>query len=105
MEATVAERTAHLQQTIGELEGVSYSLSHDMRAPLRTIQSFSQIVLAEAGAKLSAMERELLQKTISAASRLDRLIQDVLIYSRRDFHTVSAAVSFYSPCLLGAMGR
>lgn len=82
LEARVAERTAHLQQTIAELEGVSYSLSHDMRAPLRTIQSFSQIVLAEAGEKLEPTERELLQKSISAASRLDRLIRDVLIYSR-----------------------
>jgi PAS domain S-box-containing protein len=82
LEATVAERTASLQATIAELEGVSYSLSHDMRAPLRTIQSFSQIVLAEAGDKLGPMERDLLDKTISAASRLDRLIQDVLIYSR-----------------------
>jgi PAS domain S-box-containing protein len=82
LEKVVAERTAHLRATIAELESVSYSLSHDMRAPLRTIQSFSQIVLAEAGEKLGPMETDLLQKTISAASRLDRLIQDVLIYSR-----------------------
>jgi signal transduction histidine kinase len=82
LEATVAERTAHLQETIAELEGVSYSLSHDMRAPLRTVQSFSQIVLAEAGEKLGALEKDLLQKSISAASRLDRLIRDVLTYSR-----------------------
>jgi PAS domain S-box-containing protein len=82
LERMVAERTVHLQQTIAELEGVSYSLSHDMRAPLRTIRSFSQIVLADAGEKLGAQEKELLQKSINAAGRLDRLIQDVLIYSR-----------------------
>lgn len=82
LESTVAERTAHLQATIAELEGVSYSLSHDMRAPLRTIQSFSQIVLAEADGNLGPMERGLLQKIINAAERLDRLIQDVLIYSK-----------------------
>lgn len=82
LEATVAERTAHLQATIAELERVSYSLSHDMRAPLRTIQSFSQIVLAEAGNKIGPLETDLLQKTIRAASRLDHLIQDVLMYSR-----------------------
>jgi PAS domain S-box-containing protein len=78
----VIERTAHLQRTIAELEGISYSLSHDMRAPLRTIQSFSQIVLSEAAPKLTDLERELLEKSISAASRLDRLIQDVLVYTR-----------------------
>ncbi|MCD6051772.1 MAG: putative two-component sensor histidine kinase protein [Verrucomicrobia bacterium] len=82
LEETVAERTAHLQATIAELEGVSYSLSHDMRAPLRTVQSFSQIVLVEAGDKLGATEKNLLEKIISAAARLDRLIQDVLTYSR-----------------------
>jgi PAS domain S-box-containing protein len=82
LEAMVAERTAHLRATIAELEGVSYSLSHDMRAPLRTIQSFSEIVLAESGEKISPSGRELLQKSILAAERLDRLIRDVLIYSR-----------------------
>jgi PAS domain S-box-containing protein len=82
LEATVTDRTAHLQATIAELERVSYSLSHDMRAPLRTIQSFSQIVLSESEGKLGSMETDLLQKSINAASRLDRLIQDVLMYSR-----------------------
>jgi PAS domain S-box-containing protein len=82
LEGKVAERTVHLQQTIAELEGMSYSLSHDMRAPLRTIRSFSQIVLAESGDKLESAHRDLLQKVINSAGRLDRLIQDVLIYSR-----------------------
>jgi PAS domain S-box-containing protein len=82
LETMVAERTAHLEATIAELEGVSYSLSHDMRAPLRTIQSFSEIVLEEAGENISPTARELLRKSILAAQRLDRLIRDVLIYSR-----------------------
>ena len=82
LEQAVAERTADLRATIAELEGVSYSLSHDMRAPLRTIQSFSEIVLKDASEKLGETERQLLQKSITAAGRLDRLIQDVLTYSR-----------------------
>ncbi len=82
LEATVAERTAHLQQTIAELETVSYSLSHDLRGPLRTIQGFSQIVLADAGDRLRPEEKELLAKSINAAHRLDRLIQDVLAYTK-----------------------
>jgi PAS domain S-box-containing protein len=89
LEQAVAARTAALRGTIAELEGVSYSLSHDMRAPLRTIRSFTEIVLAEAGAKLDAEQAELLRKTISAAGRLDRLIQDVLTYSRVSRETVS----------------
>lgn len=82
LEVTVAERTAHLQQTIAELESVSYSLSHDLRGPLRTIQGFSQIVLADAAERLLPEERDFLTKTINAANRLDRLIQDVLTYTR-----------------------
>jgi PAS domain S-box-containing protein len=82
LESAVADRTAHLEATIAELEGVSYSLSHDMRGPLRTIQGFSQIVLSDAGDKLGDQEKELLRKTINAANRLDRLIQDVLTYTR-----------------------
>jgi hypothetical protein len=82
LERTVAERTAHLRATIGELERFSYSLSHDMRAPLRAIHSFIQIVLDEAGARLGEQERDYLEKSVKAARRLDRLIQDVLSYSK-----------------------
>lgn len=82
LQKTVDERTAHLRRTVAELEAFSYSLSHDMRAPLRAIQSFSQIVLEEAGERLQPVERDLLTKSANAASRLDRLIQDVLTYSR-----------------------
>lgn len=82
LETAVAKRTAELTASIAELESVSYSLSHDMRAPLRTIHGFCQIVLEEAGAKLEPAEAELLKKCIRAAARLDRLIQDVLTYSQ-----------------------
>jgi PAS domain S-box-containing protein len=82
LEKAVAERTAALSATVAELEGVSYSLSHDMRAPLRTIRSFSEIVLQQAKEKIAPREQELLQKVINSAGRMDRLIQDVLTYSR-----------------------
>jgi signal transduction histidine kinase len=88
LEATVTERTSHLQQIIAELEGVSYSLSHDLRGPLRTIQGFSQIVLSDAADRLEPEEKELLTKSINAANRLDRLIQDVLTYTRVSRQTV-----------------
>jgi signal transduction histidine kinase len=82
LEKAVAERTAALSATVAELEGVSYSLSHDMRAPLRTIHSFSEIVLQQAKEKIAPREQDLLQKVINSAGRMDRLIQDVLTYSR-----------------------
>ena len=82
LEQTVADRTAHLRQVVAELESVSYSLSHDMRSPVRSIHSFSSILLEDAAARLSPDEQDVLRKIIRSAARLDRLIQDVLIYSR-----------------------
>ncbi len=82
LERTVAERTAELNRTISELEAFSYSLSHDMRAPLRAIRNFSQIVLDEEGPKMGEDSRIYLGKVASSAERLDRLIADVLVFSR-----------------------
>jgi PAS domain S-box-containing protein len=82
LENTVSERTAQLRETIQELEAFSYSLSHDMRAPLRAMKGFSQILQAEYAETLGAEGNALLQRIASAAGRLDQLIQDVLTYSR-----------------------
>jgi PAS domain S-box-containing protein len=81
LETRVRERTAKLQETVSELEAFSYSLSHDMRAPLRAIQSFSEIVLADYGDKIPE-GAEYLRKVIAAANRMDRLIRDVLNFAR-----------------------
>lgn len=82
LERAVAERTAKLRESIEELESFSYSLSHDMRAPLRAITSFSEILQLRFGESLGASGQELLDRVISSAGRLDRLITDVLAYSR-----------------------
>jgi PAS domain S-box-containing protein len=82
LEATVAERTAALRETIGELEAFSYSISHDMRAPLRAMQSFSQILAEDCAEQLPPIGREHIRRISTAAVRLDGLIQDVLTYSR-----------------------
>lgn len=81
LERLVEERTVELRHTIAELEAFSYSLSHDMRAPLRAIQSYSGIVLDMQGQEMGPQEAEYLKRAISAAQRLDRLIQDVLAFS------------------------
>jgi signal transduction histidine kinase len=81
LEARVRERTARLEETVAELESFSYSLSHDMRAPLRAIQSFSELVLTDYGERIPEAV-QYLQKVINAAGRLDRLIQDVLSFAR-----------------------
>jgi len=76
------ERTATLRETIKELEAFSYSLSHDMRAPLRAMRSFSEILQSQHASQLGIAGKELLHRIINASGRLDRLIQDVLTYSR-----------------------
>jgi signal transduction histidine kinase/integral membrane sensor domain MASE1 len=82
LDERVRSRTAQLQTTLEDLETFSYSVSHDMRAPLRSIQSFSEIVLMDHGKKLDPPGIELLKKVMRAAERLDHLIQDVLAFSR-----------------------
>jgi PAS domain S-box-containing protein len=82
LEARVQERTADLEQRNGELEAFSYSLSHDLRAPIRAIVSFTQIALEEYGRKAGRPATELLEKAIVAAQRLDHLILDVLAFSK-----------------------
>jgi PAS domain S-box-containing protein len=82
LENTVAERTRQLEGTVAELESFCYSLSHDMRTPLRAIQSYSQLVLQDEGNKLGTDCAGFLRKTISAAERMDQLIQDVLAFAK-----------------------
>lgn len=96
LEKSVQERTSKLRETVAELEAFSYSLSHDMRAPLRSIQSFSHFVLADYGELLPEEARDYMQRVIAAARRMDRLIHDVLSYtklSRQDIeiHPVDVA--------------
>lgn len=81
LERLVAERTARLQETVGELEAFSYSIAHDMRAPLRAMTSFARLVQTEHGEQLDETGKEYLGRVVSAAQRLDRLVTDVLNYS------------------------
>jgi PAS domain S-box-containing protein len=81
LEQKVRERTGRLQDMVGELEAFSYSLSHDLRAPLRAIQGFTELVLTDYGDKIPEGV-DYLRRVINAAGRMDRLIQDVLAFAR-----------------------
>jgi signal transduction histidine kinase len=82
LEQRVEERTAQLRDTIAQLEAFSYSITHDMRGPLRAMSGFAGILAQEYGPKLDADAHEYLDRMTGAAARLDALIQDVLNYSR-----------------------
>src|SRR6185369_9441625 len=62
LESVVEQRTAKLQETIGELEAFSYSVSHDLRAPLRAMKSFSMILQEEAGPQLGDSAKDYLRR-------------------------------------------
>ncbi len=82
LEQQIVERTAKLQETITDLESFSYSISHDLRGPLRTMQSFAQALREDCGEEVSATGNDYIRRIVSAAGRMDRIIQDVLVYSR-----------------------
>jgi len=82
LERRVAERTATLEETISDLEDFSHSITHDLRAPLRAIRSFAQILGEECLVCGRSRAQEHIQRITNAAARMDKLIQDVLQYSR-----------------------
>lgn len=82
LELLVEERTASLQEAIVQMEEFSYSVSHDLRAPLRAIQTYAQTVLEDFGDKVGPEGNEYLQRIVKAGGRMDRLTRDVLTYSK-----------------------
>lgn len=82
LEARVAQRTAELTRANRELESFTSSVSHDLRAPLRAIDGFSQALLEDEGERLSREGSQLLQRLRAAATRMGQLIDDLLELSR-----------------------
>jgi signal transduction histidine kinase len=81
LERLVAERTARQQELVNELEHFSYSITHDMRAPLRAMQGFAGLLAEECMEGLSEEHRLYLQRIMTATTRMDQLITDALSYS------------------------
>lgn len=82
LEERVAQRTEQLEGTNKELESFSYSISHDLRAPLRAISGFSQILSTRHRESLNEQGREYLDYIVEASFRMEQLINDLLEYSR-----------------------
>jgi signal transduction histidine kinase len=84
----VKERTGELTELVGELEAFSYSLTHDLREPLRAMQGFARLLELECAGQLSGDGQEYISRIVTAAYRMDRLVQDALNYSviaRKEF--------------------
>jgi signal transduction histidine kinase len=82
LERRVAERTAELSALNRELESFAYSVSHDLRAPLRSIDGFSRILLEEYAGRLEPAATEHLRRVRKAAQSMAQLIDDLLSLSR-----------------------
>ncbi|MCH7989769.1 MAG: PAS domain S-box protein [Planctomycetes bacterium] len=92
LENKVEQRTVELQATNTELNAFAYSVSHDLRAPLRAMHGFAEALLQDNAEQLDRQGREFAERIVGAADRMDGLIQDVLTYSRigrSEIHFVS----------------
>src|SRR5437588_6800878 len=82
LERRVKERTAQLEALNKELEAFSYSVSHDLRAPLRSIRGFADVLLERYSSQLDAKGQEFLRRVSDSSQHMDRLIDDLLKLSR-----------------------
>src|SRR5207249_2316113 len=82
LEQRVRERTAELEVANEELEAFSYSVSHDLRAPLRGIDGFSQALFEDYAGKLDDQGKEYISRVRMASQRMAHLIDDLLQLSR-----------------------
>jgi len=103
LHARVTTRTAQLETTNKELEAFAYSVSHDLRAPLRAIDGFSAMLAEDAGGKLTQEDLDHLQRVRHAAQRMAALLDDLLGLSRtsrRDLRRVEVDLSALATSLL-----
>ncbi len=82
LELRVAQRTTQLESANKELESFSYSVSHDLRAPLRAVSGFAQIIARRHRASLNEEGRRYADNIVTASERMARLIDDLLAYSK-----------------------
>jgi len=82
LERKVAQRTARLSEAVAELEHFSYTITHDMRAPLRAMRSFAQLLREDYADRLDDIGGDYLRRISEAAERMDNLILDALNYGQ-----------------------
>jgi signal transduction histidine kinase len=82
LEAKVAERTASLREAIAQMEEFSYSVSHDLRAPLRAMNAYAQALADDYSDRLDATAKGYLDRIQRSSRRMENLTHDILTYSR-----------------------
>jgi len=100
LEERVRQRTAQLEAAAEELEAFAYSVSHDLRAPLRAIDGFSLVLVEDHGQALNEDARGLLDRIRGASQRMAQLIDDLLDLSR-----LTRAEMVWKPVDIAALAR
>jgi PAS domain S-box-containing protein len=100
-EADLLAYAGQLERSNRDLEDFAHIASHDLQEPLRKIQAFSDRLMASAGSRLGAEENDYLQRMHSAAARMQRMIEDLLAYSR----VINKAGSFATVDLAQVVGE
>jgi PAS domain S-box-containing protein len=90
LEARVAERTTRLREANQNLESFAYSVSHDLKAPLRGIDGYSRLLVEDHAASLPEEARRFLGNIRAASERMNQLIDDLLAYSRLERRELNA---------------
>lgn len=92
LEGTVQERTARLSEALTQMEEFSYSISHDLRSPVRAMSAYSEALLSDYGDRLDDVGRDWLARIHRNGARMDRLISDLLTYSCTSRRELQAGV-------------
>jgi signal transduction histidine kinase len=82
LEVKVTERTARLNETISQLESFSYTLAHDLRAPIRALKGYCEVLMEDFASALPEAGRNILTKLLRASNRMDSLTRDLLKLSK-----------------------
>ena len=82
LETKIAERTAALHETIAQLESFSYTIAHDLRAPIRSLKGYSEILLSDFSGAIPPDAQALVHRLQRASNRLDALTRDLLKFSK-----------------------
>src|SRR6185503_7274044 len=90
LENKVRERTARLDETVAQLETFSYTVAHDLRAPIRTFKGYTEILLEDFAGEFPEKAREYLLRMKRAAEGMDLLTRDLLQFNRISRQQISA---------------
>jgi PAS domain S-box-containing protein len=94
-----------LQESNSALEAFSYSVSHDLRAPIRAMQGFAKVLLEDYSGSLDEMGRDCATRIVHAADRMDNLVHDLLVFSRLGHTTLELRPISLQETLLEVLGH